>query len=209
MHTTLGQRLSFVLSSSSLDISPPWEYPGVTLGTLLKIRGISLPCLRDEQCGIASFLREFLMKNEFFGFNLMWRKASCSEQNRLFHGVWRHMEVETGLSSSLMIVVLKDGFLGPCLVLLVDGASWSTVVKEGEPVDAAGSGATLQASEAMIQGLDDSTLNGGLRGLARRLNVIIAGVILKLQGPELRIFGIAIAFSLIQNLLQELSQLIR
>ncbi|GJS58095.1 hypothetical protein Tco_0652879, partial [Tanacetum coccineum] len=43
-----------------------------------------------------------------------------------------------------------------------DGASWSTVVEEGEPVDAAGSGATTLAIGAMTSGAGRSTLDGGL-----------------------------------------------
>ncbi|GKF83629.1 hypothetical protein Tco_0248527, partial [Tanacetum coccineum] len=33
-----------------------------------------------------------------------------------------------------------------------DGASWSTTVEEGEPVDAAGSGATTSAVGAIMEG---------------------------------------------------------
>ncbi|GKG24376.1 hypothetical protein Tco_0395004, partial [Tanacetum coccineum] len=36
--------------------------------------------------------------------------------------------------------------------LLGDGASWPTVVEEGKPVDAAGSGATTLAIGAMTSG---------------------------------------------------------
>ncbi|GKE67282.1 hypothetical protein Tco_1521443, partial [Tanacetum coccineum] len=43
-----------------------------------------------------------------------------------------------------------------------DGAFWSTVVEEGEPVDAAGSGATTLAIRAMTSGAGRSTLDGGL-----------------------------------------------
>ncbi|GKF16274.1 hypothetical protein Tco_0061192 [Tanacetum coccineum] len=42
-----------------------------------------------------------------------------------------------------------------------DGASWSIVVEEGEPVDAAGSGATTSAIGAMTSGAGRSTLHGG------------------------------------------------
>ncbi|GKE95171.1 hypothetical protein Tco_1580026, partial [Tanacetum coccineum] len=41
-----------------------------------------------------------------------------------------------------------------------DGASWSTVVEEGEPVDVAGSGATTSAIGAMTSGARRSTLGG-------------------------------------------------
>ncbi|GJZ15956.1 hypothetical protein Tco_0551633 [Tanacetum coccineum] len=43
-----------------------------------------------------------------------------------------------------------------------DGASWSTVAKEGEPVDAAGAVATTSAIRAMTSGAGRSTLDGGL-----------------------------------------------
>ncbi|GKF87865.1 hypothetical protein Tco_0258742 [Tanacetum coccineum] len=43
-----------------------------------------------------------------------------------------------------------------------DGASWSTVVEEGEPVDAAGSGATTSVIGSMTLGDRQSTLDGGL-----------------------------------------------
>ncbi|GKG32835.1 hypothetical protein Tco_0430345, partial [Tanacetum coccineum] len=43
-----------------------------------------------------------------------------------------------------------------------DGASWSTVVEEGEPVDAACSGATTSAIGVMTSGAGRSTLDGGL-----------------------------------------------
>ncbi|GKG00803.1 hypothetical protein Tco_0302493, partial [Tanacetum coccineum] len=46
--------------------------------------------------------------------------------------------------------------------LLGDGASWSTVIEEGEPVDAAGYGATTSAIRAMTSGVGRSTLDGGL-----------------------------------------------
>ncbi|GKG33009.1 hypothetical protein Tco_0430519, partial [Tanacetum coccineum] len=43
-----------------------------------------------------------------------------------------------------------------------DSASWSTVVEEGEPVDAAGFGATTSAIGAMTSGAGQTTLDGGL-----------------------------------------------
>ncbi|GJZ10880.1 hypothetical protein Tco_0545639 [Tanacetum coccineum] len=43
-----------------------------------------------------------------------------------------------------------------------DGASWSTVVEEGELVDAAGFGATTLAIRVMTSGAGRSTLDGGL-----------------------------------------------
>ncbi|GKD22826.1 hypothetical protein Tco_1224529 [Tanacetum coccineum] len=52
----------------------------------------------------------------------------------------------------------KNGSLFMC-----DGASWSTVVEEGEPVDEAGSGATTSAIGAMTSGAGRSTLDGGVR----------------------------------------------
>nr|GFC93439.1 hypothetical protein [Tanacetum cinerariifolium] len=39
--------------------------------------------------------------------------------------------------------------------LLGDGVSWSTIVEEGESVDAVGSGATTSAIRAMTLGLKD------------------------------------------------------
>nr|GEY35840.1 hypothetical protein [Tanacetum cinerariifolium] len=47
---------------------------------------------------------------------------------------------------------------GCCLNLLGDGASWSTVVEEGEPVDSAGSGAITLAIEAMTLRTGDQHL---------------------------------------------------
>nr|GEX56184.1 hypothetical protein [Tanacetum cinerariifolium] len=44
--------------------------------------------------------------------------------------------------------------------LLGDGASWSTVVEEGEPVDAAGSGATTLAIRVIASGAGRSTRGG-------------------------------------------------
>ncbi|GKD65650.1 hypothetical protein Tco_1307758 [Tanacetum coccineum] len=46
--------------------------------------------------------------------------------------------------------------------LLGDDASWSTFVEEGEPVNAAGSGATTLAIRAMTSGAGQSTLDRGL-----------------------------------------------
>ncbi|GKA47907.1 hypothetical protein Tco_0740865 [Tanacetum coccineum] len=46
--------------------------------------------------------------------------------------------------------------------LFMYGASWSTVVEEGEPVNAAGSGATTLAIRAMTSRAGRSTLDGGL-----------------------------------------------
>ncbi|GKD19349.1 hypothetical protein Tco_1208507, partial [Tanacetum coccineum] len=43
-----------------------------------------------------------------------------------------------------------------------DGASWSTIFKEGEPVDAAGSGATTSTIGAMTSGAGRLTLDRGL-----------------------------------------------
>ncbi|GJY99009.1 putative ribonuclease H-like domain-containing protein [Tanacetum coccineum] len=45
--------------------------------------------------------------------------------------------------------------------LLCEGSSWSTVVEEGEPVDAAGSGATTSEIRAITSGAGRSTLDGG------------------------------------------------
>nr|GFD34883.1 hypothetical protein [Tanacetum cinerariifolium] len=47
----------------------------------------------------------------------------------------------------------KNGSLFMCA-----GASWSTVVEEGKPVDAAGSGATALAIREMTSGAGRSTL---------------------------------------------------
>ncbi|GKF95556.1 hypothetical protein Tco_0288291, partial [Tanacetum coccineum] len=43
-----------------------------------------------------------------------------------------------------------------------DGASWSTVVKEGEPVDTTGSGATTSVIRAMTLRAGQSTLGEGV-----------------------------------------------
>ncbi|GJV23364.1 hypothetical protein Tco_1376059 [Tanacetum coccineum] len=43
-----------------------------------------------------------------------------------------------------------------------DGASWSTVIEEDEPIDAAGSRATTSAVGAMTSGAGRSTLDRGL-----------------------------------------------
>ncbi|GKF59066.1 hypothetical protein Tco_0175852, partial [Tanacetum coccineum] len=43
-----------------------------------------------------------------------------------------------------------------------DGASWSAVVEEGEPVDVVGSGATTSAIGATTSGAGRSTLDEGL-----------------------------------------------
>ncbi|GKF29110.1 hypothetical protein Tco_0095452, partial [Tanacetum coccineum] len=48
-----------------------------------------------------------------------------------------------------------------------DGASWSTVVEEGESVDAAGSEATTSAIGAMTLEAGRSTLDGGLKFLLK------------------------------------------
>ncbi|GJZ70344.1 hypothetical protein Tco_0633894, partial [Tanacetum coccineum] len=52
--------------------------------------------------------------------------------------------------------------------LLGDGASWSIVVEEGEPVDAAGSGATTLAIGAMTLGAGRLILDGGLSNSSNR-----------------------------------------
>ncbi|GJT41073.1 hypothetical protein Tco_0940938 [Tanacetum coccineum] len=51
----------------------------------------------------------------------------------------------------------KNGSLFMC-----DGKSWSTVVEEGEQVDASGSGATTSVIGAMTLGVGRSTLDEGL-----------------------------------------------
>nr|GFA67798.1 hypothetical protein [Tanacetum cinerariifolium] len=50
--------------------------------------------------------------------------------------------------------------------LLGDGASWSIVVEEGEPVNAASSGATTLAFRAITLGARQATLDGGLSNLS-------------------------------------------
>ncbi|GJU92144.1 hypothetical protein Tco_1304567 [Tanacetum coccineum] len=55
------------------------------------------------------------------------------------------------------IGIPKNGSLFMC-----DGASWLTVVEEGEPIDAAGTGATTSAIRAITLGAGRSTLDGGL-----------------------------------------------
>nr|GFA16928.1 integrase, catalytic region, zinc finger, CCHC-type, peptidase aspartic, catalytic [Tanacetum cinerariifolium] len=47
-----------------------------------------------------------------------------------------------------------------------DGASWSTVVEEGESVDSASSRATTSAIRAMTLGARESTLGGGVSNLS-------------------------------------------
>ncbi|GKG10327.1 hypothetical protein Tco_0339073, partial [Tanacetum coccineum] len=44
-----------------------------------------------------------------------------------------------------------------------DGASWSIVVEEGEPVDAAGSGVTTSAIRVMTSVSGNQTLDGVFR----------------------------------------------
>ncbi|GKE19753.1 hypothetical protein Tco_1431265 [Tanacetum coccineum] len=66
-------------------------------------------------------------------------------------------EEEDALELFSRIGMPKNGSLFMC-----DGASWSTVVEEGEPVDAVGSGVTTSAIRAMSSGAGRSTLDGGL-----------------------------------------------
>ncbi|GJW76698.1 hypothetical protein Tco_0786727 [Tanacetum coccineum] len=67
-------------------------------------------------------------------------------------------EEEDASESFSGIRIPKNGSLFMC-----DGASWLTVVEEGEPVDAAGSGCYLLQhwSSNGLQGLGRSTLDGG------------------------------------------------
>ncbi|GJW92877.1 hypothetical protein Tco_0172549 [Tanacetum coccineum] len=60
-------------------------------------------------------------------------------------------------------IVRNDGRLsfGCCLRVIGDGASWSTVVEEGEPVNTARTGATTSSIRAMTSGAGRSTLGGG------------------------------------------------
>ncbi|GJV14558.1 hypothetical protein Tco_1359881 [Tanacetum coccineum] len=67
----------------------------------------------------------------------------------------------TGAKFYHSLCFLADCSLG-LQVMLCDGASWSTVVEEGEPVDAAGFGATTSVIGAMILGDGRSTFDGGL-----------------------------------------------
>nr|GEV29622.1 hypothetical protein [Tanacetum cinerariifolium] len=55
-----------------------------------------------------------------------------------------------------------DCVLGEVCELLTDGASWSTVVEESEPIDPVGSRATTPAIRAMTLGTGRSTLGGGV-----------------------------------------------
>ncbi|GKD56223.1 zinc finger, CCHC-type containing protein, partial [Tanacetum coccineum] len=71
--------------------------------------------------------------------------------------------------------------------LLGDGASWSTVVEEGEPVDAVGSGVTTSAIRAMSSGAGRSTLDGGLMGFLefyKELEAEILGAGAQLMGLQ-------------------------
>nr|GEU45641.1 hypothetical protein [Tanacetum cinerariifolium] len=49
-----------------------------------------------------------------------------------------------------------------CLMANEDGASWSAVVEEGEPVDSTSFGAITSTIGAMTSGTGSSTLGGGL-----------------------------------------------
>nr|GFA91367.1 hypothetical protein [Tanacetum cinerariifolium] len=55
--------------------------------------------------------------------------------------------------SSACTRMIGDWVSGVVSVLLGDDASWSTIIVEGEPVDAAGSGATTLAIGAMTSGV--------------------------------------------------------
>ncbi|GJV54456.1 hypothetical protein Tco_1450197 [Tanacetum coccineum] len=68
-------------------------------------------------------------------------------------------EEEDASESFSRIGIPKNGSL---FIYKGDGASWSTIVEEGEPVDAAGSGATTSVIGAMTSGAGRSTLDGGL-----------------------------------------------
>ncbi|GKE09737.1 hypothetical protein Tco_1413288, partial [Tanacetum coccineum] len=56
--------------------------------------------------------------------------------------------------------------------LLRYGASWSTVVEEGEPVKTAGYGATTSAIRAMTSGAGRSTHGGGFLDLPKMLALL-------------------------------------
>nr|GEU52493.1 retrovirus-related Pol polyprotein from transposon TNT 1-94 [Tanacetum cinerariifolium] len=62
-------------------------------------------------------------------------------------------------STSTLLEMTGDCVSGKVYELLADGASWSTVVEEGELVDSAGSGATASVIRAMTSGADRSTLD--------------------------------------------------
>ncbi|GKF03735.1 hypothetical protein Tco_0030658 [Tanacetum coccineum] len=66
-------------------------------------------------------------------------------------------EEEDASESFSGIGMPKNGSLFMC-----DGASWSTVVEEGELVDSAGSGAITSAIGAMTSGTGRSTQGGGV-----------------------------------------------
>ncbi|GJW86103.1 hypothetical protein Tco_0159248 [Tanacetum coccineum] len=85
--------------------------------------------------------------------------------------------------------------------LLGDGASWLTVVEEGELVDTVGSGATTLAIGAMTLGAGRSTLDGGLNnssnsGLNKRCHSVLEGGTNSIEGvgfgtsPELIVAGV-------------------
>ncbi|GKF74102.1 hypothetical protein Tco_0220434 [Tanacetum coccineum] len=66
-------------------------------------------------------------------------------------------EEEDASESFSGIGIPKNGSLFMC-----DGASWSTIVEEGEPVNAAGSRTTTLVIGVMTSGAGRSTLDGGL-----------------------------------------------
>ncbi|GKC64277.1 hypothetical protein Tco_1096875, partial [Tanacetum coccineum] len=63
---------------------------------------------------------------------------------------------------STSLEMTGDCVSGEVCELLADGASWSTIVEEGEPIDSAGAGASTAAFGAMTSGAGGSILGGGL-----------------------------------------------
>ncbi|GKC86325.1 hypothetical protein Tco_1142042 [Tanacetum coccineum] len=106
------------------------------------------------------------------------RERHRSNRIRLVHEVgvlWKQLGVavyttvgitfeEDASESFFGIGMPKNGSLFMCVVyeLLGDGASWLTVVEEGELVDTTGSGTTTSAIRAMTSGAGQSTLGGGV-----------------------------------------------
>nr|GEU70119.1 hypothetical protein [Tanacetum cinerariifolium] len=84
------------------------------------------------------------------------KRVNVSEKGRV------PTEIELVLKQSQQEMT-GDYVSGEFYELLADGASWSTVVEEGEPVDLAGSGAITLAIGVMTSGTGSLTLGEGLR----------------------------------------------
>nr|GEU72258.1 retrovirus-related Pol polyprotein from transposon TNT 1-94 [Tanacetum cinerariifolium] len=78
----------------------------------------------------------------------IWRKCDNKRAAVMIHAIDKHLKTRRIMRS-------LEKFIG-------DGASWSIVVEEGEPVDAASTGATTSAIGAMTSRANRSTLGGRL-----------------------------------------------